>query len=329
MTTRRHTLQALGALAASAALPRAQAQAADDYPARAVTIVVPFAAGQSGDILARLLAEALGRQWGGKTFLIDNRGGAGGAVGSLAVVRAAADGYTLLMGSSGPIAIAPQVSKTAGYMPLKDLTPIINLAGVPQMMVVAANSHYKSLQDLIDAAKKAPGKLSYGTGGTGSLAHLTMELLKTRAGIDITHVPYKGASPAYTDLIAGRLDVMFDTTPAAIGFVRSGQLRFLAASTIKRTPIVPDVPTVSEAGVPGFDVLGWLGFLGPAGLPPAIVQKLNAGWNRSLQEPAIRARLENLGLAPIGGTPEEFRKFLEADYEKFGAVVRSAHISSE
>jgi len=332
MPTRRSALQALAALSAAPALARlapALAQAADaDFPARPVTIVVPFAAGQSADILARMLADSLAKLWG-KPVLVDNKGGAGGAVGSLAVVRSPADGYTLLMGSSGPISVAPQVSKTAGYDPRKDMTPIINVAGVPQMMIVAGNSKYKTVQDVIDDARKSPGKLSYGTGGTGSLAHLTMELVKQRAGIDIVHIPYKGAAPAYTDLLAGRLQVMFDTPPAAMGFVKSGQMRFLAASTPKRSPFLPEIPTVSEAGVPGFDVQGWLGVLAPGGLNPALQRRLNQDFRKVMDEPAVRQRLDALGMASLAGSADEFRKFIDADYDKFGAVIKANNISSD
>lgn len=329
MHTRRSALKALAAPFAALALPRAAgAEGEADYPARAVTIVVPFAPGQSADILARLIADSLTRMWG-KPVLVDNKGGAGGAVGSLAVVRSPNDGYTLLLGSSGPISVAPQMSKTAGYDPRKDMTAIINLAGVPQMMIVAANSKYHAVKDVIAEAKRAPGKLSYGTGGTGSLAHLTMEIFKQRAGIDIAHIPYKGAAPAYTDLLAGRLDVMFDTPPAAMGFVKSGQMRFLAASPSKRFALLPDVPTVAESGVPGFDVQGWLGLLAPAGLAPAIARKLNQDINRVLEEVEVKKRLTTLAMSPLGGSSEEFRKFIEADYQKFGAVIQANHLSSD
>ena len=327
MQARRALLKSITVLLALPGTGLAQTSEAD-FPSRPVTIVVPFAAGQSADILARMLAEELTRLWG-KPVLVENRGGAGGAVGALAVVRAVADGHTLLLGSSGPISVAPQVSKNAGYDPRRDLSPIINVAGVPQMMVVTTSSAYRSVQDVVDAARRTPGKLSYGTGGTGSFAHLTMEILKRRTGIDITHIPYKGAAPAYVDLLAGRLDVMFDTPPAALGFVRSGQLRFLAASSIRRAPMLPEIPTVSESGVAGFDVLGWLGVLAPAGLSPALQRRLNQDLRRVLEAPHIQQRLDTLGMAPLAGSADDFRKFIEADYEKLGAVIRAGNISSD
>ncbi|UHL65756.1 tripartite tricarboxylate transporter substrate binding protein [Paralcaligenes sp. KSB-10] len=298
------------------------------YPSRSVTIIVPFAPGQSGDILARVLGEWLGKLWG-KPVLVENKGGVGGSIGSIAAAHAAADGYTLLMGSTGPTVISPQLLKSAHYDSRKDFTPIIAVAGVPQMMLVAAKSKYKTMQDVIDDAKKNPGKLSYGSGGNGSLAQLTMEIFKHRAGVDITHIPYKGAAPAYTDLLAGRLQVMFDTTPAAIGFVKSGQLRFLAASTSKRTPAAPDVPTVSEAGLPGFNVLGWLGILAPAGLKPELQQRLNHDFQKALDDPGVRQRLHTLGMTPIGGSANEFKKFIDDEYEKFGSAIKAANIRLE
>lgn len=327
MKTRRTVLKSTALLLASPTLALAQNPEAD-YPSKPVTIIVPFAPGQSADILARVLGERLGKLWG-KTVLVENKGGVGGSIGSLAAVRAAPDGYTLLLGSTGPIAIAPQLSKSAGYDSRKDFTPIISVAGVPQMMVVAANSKYQTMQDVINDAKKNPGTLSYGTGGSGSLAHLTMEIFKRRAGIEIEHIPYKGAAPAYTDLLAGRLQVMFDTTPAAIGFVKSGQLRFLAASTSKRTSAAPDIPTVSEAGLPGFDVLGWLGILAPARLNPALQRRLNQDFQKALEDPGVRQRLDALGLTPIGGSAEEFKKFIDSEYEKFGSAIRAANITAD
>lgn len=327
MLTRRQFSISAAALAGSPGLAFAQ-NAAADFPARPVTIIVPFAPGQSADILARVLAEGLTKLWG-KPVLVDNKGGAGGSIGTLAAKRAAADGYTLLMGSTGPISIAPQLSKNAGYDPRKDLTAVVAVAGVPQMLIVQNDSKYKTMKDVIEDARKNPGMLSYGTGGNGSLAHLTMEMFKSRAGIDIKHIPYKGAGPAYTDLLAGRLQVMFDTTPAAIGFVKSGQLRFLAASTSKRTPAAPDVPTVDEAGLPGFDVLGWIGLLAPAGLNPQLQRRLNQDFRRIMDQPQVRQQFDSLGMTPIAGSAEEFTAFVVSEHDKFAKAIQAAKITPE
>lgn len=327
MTTRRTFLTTTCVTLALPALARAESAEAR-FPSRPVTIVVPFAPGQSGDILARVLGAWLSKSWG-TSFIVENKGGVGGLIGSMEVARAAPDGYTLLMGSTGPLAISPQLAKAASYDPRKDFTPIIEVAGVPQMLLVRADSPYKSVHDLIAAAKASPGKLSYGSGGAGSLANLTMELFKQRAGVDIVHVPYKGAGPAYNDLLSGRLQVMFDTTPAAIRFVKAGQLRFLAASTPTRTAAAPDVPTLSEAGLPGFDVLGWLGIVAPHGLDPAKQLRLNEGFQQALQDPEVKKRLEALGLTPIGGSPEQFGRYVSAEYDKFAGIIKAAQISPQ
>jgi tripartite-type tricarboxylate transporter receptor subunit TctC len=326
MMTRRAVLKSALLLAASSkvALPKA---AETTYPQRPVNIVVPFAPGQTADILARVLADSLSKLWGGKPVFVVNKGGAGGAIGSLFVAHAAPDGYTLLLGSTGPTAIAPQMSKSAGYDSRKDFSAIIALAGVPQMMIVAANSRYKTMQDVIEDARARPDKLSYGSGGIGSLANLTMEIFKHQAGIQIEHVPYQGAGPAYADLLAGRLQVMFDTTPAAINFVRSGQMRFLAASTAQRTAVEPDVPTVSEAGLPGFNVLGWLGVLAPAGMDPTLRDRLNRDFSHVMEDAAVKQRLLRLGLSPIGGSAGDFTKYIDSEYTKFGDAIRAAGIT--
>ncbi|MDE2606079.1 MAG: tripartite tricarboxylate transporter substrate binding protein [Burkholderiales bacterium] len=265
----------------------------------------------------------------GTSFIVENKGGVGGLIGSMEVARAAPDGYTLLMGSTGPLAISPQLVKASTYDPRKDFTPVIELAGVPQMLLVRSDSPYKSVQDLIAAAKANPGQLTYGSGGIGSLSNLTMELFKQRAGVDIVHVPYKGAAPAYNDLLSGRLQVMFDTTPAALKFVQTGRLRFLAASTTTRTSAAPDVPTLGEAGLPGFDVLGWLGIVAPRGLAPAKRKRLNEGFQQALQDPEVRNRLEALGLTPLGGTPEQFGSYVRSEYDKFAGIIKTAKITPQ
>jgi len=326
----KHCLVALAtAAAALAAAPARAQQPAGDYPSRPVKIVVAFAPGQSGDILARTVAESLARVWGGKPVVVENRPGAGGAVGAQYVARSAPDGYTLLLGSTGPVAIAPQLVKTAGYDPHKDFTPVAMLINAPQIMVVTTRSPYKTVQDVIDDARRRPGQLSYGTGGVGSMSNLTMEILNHDAGLNIVHVPYRGAGPAYTDLLAGRLQVMFDTAPAAMGYVKAGQMRFLAVSSIKRLSILPDVPTLDEAGVKGFDANGSLGILGPAGLPPAIVEKLNQGLRQAVADPRVATALTELGFPPEPGSPEQYRERIDREYAVFAKAIKEADIHVE
>jgi tripartite-type tricarboxylate transporter receptor subunit TctC len=295
------------------------------FPNKPVTMVVPFAAGQSGDILARVIGESLMRQWN-QPLVVDNKGGAGGTLGSITVARATADGYTLLLGSSGPTAIAPSLYKNVGYDPNKDFTPIVNVAGVPQVLLVPAGSPYRTVQDLVTAAKSAPGKLSYGSGGKGSTAHLTMELLKSMAGLEIEHVPYKGAGPAYPDLVAARLDAMFDTTPAALPLIKAGQIRALGVSTAQRSSSLPDVPTLAQAGIKGFELVAWWGVLAPAGLSQAVQQRLNQDFRRVLALDEVKRRLEDLGMVVLAGSSDEFRQFIRTEHAKFAAVIKANNI---
>jgi len=316
--------------AALAALPAAAVQAADPaaFPAKAVTVVVPFAAGQSGDILARVLSEGLSRRWG-QSVVVENRGGAGGTLGTRYAAAAQGDGHTLLLASSGPLAIAPNLYKDAGYDPRRDFVPIMNVAGVSQVLVVSAASPYRSAADLVAAAKADPGKLSYGSGGAGSTQHLTMELFKQRAGIAIQHVPYRGSAPAYTDLFGGRIDAMFDSLPAALPFAQSGQARILAVSTAQRDASLPDVPTVEQSGYAGFDVLGWLALVAPKGLDPAVRDKINADVAAVMATDAVKARLQSLGMQAVGGSADDFGRYIDSELRKWGEVIKTGNIVLE
>jgi len=315
--TRRGTLQlvflSMGGVGASAA-------AAGDYPTRPVRMVVPFPAGQPVDLLARALGERLAQLWS-QQVIVDNRPGAGGAIGSAAAAKADADGYTLLLGSSGPLAIAPALIANAGYSPVDDFTPIMNIAAVAQVLVVSTASPLRTLADVIAAARARPGRLTYASAGNGSTSHLTMELLKQTAGIDLQHAPYRGSPPAQVDLIAGRVDLMFDAAPSVVPPVREGRLRALAVSTQSRIAELPDVPTVAEAGLPGFEAVGWMGLVAPAGLDPAIRGRLHEGLRHVMSDATVRERLTGLGLMLIGSGPEEFGAFIRSEAEKWGRVV--------
>lgn len=294
------------------------------YPNKPVTIIVPFAAGQSGDVLARVLGEHLGKLWG-QALVVDNKGGAGGTLGSRAAAAASADGYTLLLGSSGPLAAAPNLYSNTGYNP-RELTPIMNVAGVAQALVVPADSKFMTLKDLLAAAKADPGKLSYGSGGVGSFQHLTFELLKQRTGVHITHIPYRGSAPAYTDLFGGQLHAMFDSLPAVLPHVKGGKARVLAVSTTQRVPQLPEVPTVAESGVAGFDALGWLGIVAPKGVDPSIRDRLNADLKTVLANEAVKSHLTNLGMIILASSPAEFGKFIDSELTKWGRVIKTAGI---
>lgn len=325
MMHRRTLLRSLAGLAAIPSLSFAQG-ATETFPARPVTLVVPFAAGQSGDILARLLGDGLGKLWG-KPVVVENKVGAGGTVGSKAVAAMPADGYTLLLGSSGPMVVAPSLYKNAGYDPRKDFEPVMNVAGVAQLLVVSAGSRYKTLQELVAAAKASPGKLSYGSGGAGSFQHLTMEMFKQRSGADIQHVPYKGSSPAYNDLFGGRLDAMFDSQPAVMGFLQSGRARVLAVSTPQRVATLPGIPTVAESGYAGFDALGWLGIVAPGGMDKGLRNKLNADLRKVMASPEVKAKLEAMGMLTLASSPEEFGRTIDHELTKWAGVIKTAGIS--
>jgi tripartite-type tricarboxylate transporter receptor subunit TctC len=314
-------------LSASAltALPTA-ALAQADFPNKPVTMVVVFPAGQAGDILARILSEAIGKVWN-QTLVIDNKAGAAGTIGSAFVARARPDGYTLLLSSTGPMAVAPHVYKKAGYDPRHDFTPILAVGGVGYALVVPASSKIRSMADLIAAAKAAPGKLNYASAGNGSTQHLMMELLKQKAGIDMTHVPYKGLAPAYVDLLGGTLDVFFDTQPSVMPHLQAGKVRVLAVSTEKRVPSLPEVPTVMETGIPDFRVLGWYGIAAPAKLDPAIRDKINADLRQVLASDTVKASVAKIGIDLIGGSAQDFGKYLNAEYEKFGDIIKTANVS--
>lgn len=318
---------ALCALAAFALFPAAS-PAQDAYPARTVTIVVPFPAGNTGDVLWRTLGQELSREWG-RSVVVDNKPGSGGAVGAQVVMRSAPDGYTLLHGSSGPIAIGPHLNKSVTYDPRKDFTPIMNVAGVAQAIVVRSDSKFRTIQELIGAARATPGKLNYGSGGTGSTQHMTGELFKQRAGVNIVHIPYKGAAPAYTDLLGGQLDMVVDSLPAAIPFVQAGQMRVLAVSTPKRDQTMPAVPTLAESGLPGFDVLGWLGLVGPAGMSPAVRDRINADVGKVMALESVRQTMTKLGIQPTGGSADDFGRYIAAEYVRWGEVIKAAGIQPE
>src|SRR5215471_6622044 len=257
------------------------------YPTRPVTIVVPFAAGGGNDVLARLLAQRMGASLG-QNFVVDNRPGAAGTIGTRAVARAAADGYTLMVGHSGVFGIAPSLYANPGYDPRKDFAPVGLIGSFQQILVVHPSLPIKTVADLIAIAKREPGRLSYASAGIGSGSHLSTELFAAMAGIRLTHVPFRGTGATLTDLVAGRVDMMITTLPSVLGAVRAGQLRPVAVTGAARSPLFPELPTFAEAGVPGYEAVIHYGMVGPGGLPPAIGEKLNGALNAALAEEPIR-----------------------------------------
>lgn len=305
----------------------AHAQTApDQFPSKPITMVVPYPAGQSVDLLARTMSEGL-TKYLGQPIIIDNKAGAGGTIGSKYLIRMAPDGYTLSMNASGPLGIAPHLFKEANYDPRKDFTPIMAVAAVAQTLVVPSKSNIKSVDDLIKAAKAKPNGLNFGSPGNGSTSHLTQEMFKQRAGVKMQHVPYKGGAAAITDLLGGQIDVLFEASPLVLPFIQRGDLRALAVSTATPLATLPGVPTLASQGLNNFEAVGWMGIVGPAGMPPATVKMISEALQKSLKDPAIKTKLDSTGMLIIGGSPQDFGKFIQDEYAKWGDVIKASNVS--
>jgi tripartite-type tricarboxylate transporter receptor subunit TctC len=300
---------------------------ADNFPSKPVHILVPYAAGGAVDVLARTLGQALAKSWGQQP-VIDNRPGAGGIIASQALTQAAPDGYTLILVASGH-PLNQFIYPSVPYDTFKDFTAITEVASSPLAIVVAKDSPYKTLGDLLAAAKKEPDKLSYGMSGNGTSAHLAGELLKHMAGVKIVSIPYKGGAPALTAVIAGEIPMSFNPLSEAIGQLSGGPVRALAVTSAQRSKALPDVPTVAESGVPGYDVSVWWGFLGPANMPPEIVAKLEADLKTALQDPAVQSTLDKSGATPIGSSAKEFDAYMHAEATKWEPVLKAANIRAQ
>ena len=315
-------------VAAIAALLFATLAASQDYPSRPIRLIVPFPPGGSTDILARALGDKLA-QGLGQPVVIDNRPGAGGSIGAEAVARAAPDGYTLMMGHLGTLAVNPSIYKSLPYDPVRSFAPVSLMAIVPSVLVVNPSLPVASAAELIAYAKSHPGKLAYGSAGSGSTSHLTTEYFKLVTGIDILHVPYKGVGPMLTDLVSGQLSMGLNGAPAVMQHVNAGRLRALAVTSSKRLEALPQVPTLDEAGVRGFDASGWYGVVAPAGTPQAIVARLNGEIARAIQSAELRSRLDSEGALPAPGTPEAFGAFIRAEIARWDAVLKRAGVQPQ
>lgn len=318
-------------LASAALLPlfgSAAAWAQDKWPSKPISYIVPFPAGGTTDILGRLIGQKLGAALG-TTIVIENKGGAGGSVGSEVAARAPADGYTLLGGTISSHAINVSLYPKLGYDPIKSFSPVVLIGSNPVVLIVKADSPYKTLQDVLAAAKAKPKTISSASAGNGTSQHMTLELLGFKSGTQFVHVPYKGSGPAIQDVIGGQVDMMFDTTVVAGPHIQSGKVRAIAVSSAKRLESLPNVPTIAESGVPGFEVVSWQGIFVPAGTPKPIIDRLHAEIMKILQTTEMQDRLKSLGMQPSSMTPDQVAAFQKAEVEKWAQVIKAAGIKLE
>ena len=318
------TKTGLGAvLLMAAALTHAQS-----FPVKPVRVITPFTAGSAIDTLARVVGQKLGDTWG-QQVVIDNRIGANGIIGTEAAAKAPPDGYTVYLGNISTLAVNPHLYLKLPYDALRDFAPVTLAATIPVVLVVHPSLPVKSVRELIPLAKAHPGQLNYASGGTGSAQHLPMEMLRVETGINIVHVPYKGLGPAFSDVLGGQVPMMFTGVSNVVPYMKTGRLRVLAIGSPKRSATLPDVPTVAEAGVPGFDFDSWTGYLVPVGTPRELIVKLHADITRTLVAPEVRDKLVTLGFDLVGGTPEAFATLIRNDIARFGKLIKAAGIKAE
>lgn len=301
------------------------AYAQGNYPSQPVKWIVPYAPGGTTDVIARNLATRMGQDMG-QPVIVDNKPGAASIIGATFIARSQPDGYTVGTADSGTLAFNPAMYATLTYDAAKDFTYIGGLGKMPLVLAVAPNFPAKNMQELLALVKKSPGSISSASSGPGSPLHVALELFKQRTGTDMMHVPYKGSAPALQDLMAGQVQTMFVDLPPSLSMIKSGKIRVLAVATPQRLSILPDVPTMAEAGVPGFEAYAWQGFVGPAKLPEAVVGKLNARLVAALKHPEMRARLEELGIQPMPMTPAEFTDFVRSEQKLWSGVIKAANI---
>jgi tripartite-type tricarboxylate transporter receptor subunit TctC len=296
---------------------------ADAFPSKPIRMIVPYPPGGPTDVQARVVALKL-EELLGQRVVVENRGGAGGMLGSSAVAKSPADGYTLLMGASGPHAVGPLMSKDQPYDPLKDFTPLSLVSYSPLMLVVHPSVKASTVTELIELARSTPGGLNYGSFGNGTMAHFAGELFKSMAGVNMVHVPYKGSAPAMADLLGGQIPMMFDTIITALPHVKAGRLKGLAVTKPTRSEAVPDLPTVAESGLPGFSAVSWIGLMGPAGLPKPVVDKISNAMVAALRDGDVRQRLQAAGAEPVGSDAATFAKHMDDEIKRWEPVVRAA-----
>jgi tripartite-type tricarboxylate transporter receptor subunit TctC len=307
---------------------QAVAQSAQNFPSRALRMVIHFPPGGPTDFVGRAMGQRLSEIWK-QQILVENRPGAGGVIGVENVLRSPPDGYTILFGTGGSLALAPALNPKLPYDVFRDLAPISLLVINPQILVVHPSLPVRNVQDLIRLAKSKPGQINYGSVGPGSPQHMGMELLKSMAGVNLTHIPYKGTAPAMTDLMSGQITAMFNSMPSVLPHIASGRMRGIAVGSAKRSPAMPDIPTVAESGVKGFQYTTWYAFMAHAGVPRDIIARINAETVRVLNEPEIAKRFSSQGAEPAPTTPEELGKFMRKEFEDWVKVIKAANIKLE
>ena len=301
---------------------------AQTYPVNPISITVPFTPGGGTDSMTRLVSQHLANatNW---NVIAENRAGAAGTIGLATVARAAPDGYNLVMGQVDNLAVAPWLYPNLSYDSLKDFAPIINVAGTTVIKATTADSPYKTLEDLIEAAKREPNKIDYASPGAGTITHLAAVLFQEEAGISLQHIPYKGSSPAMADLLGGQVPILFTSVPSAFPQLQAGAIRGLAVTSKARSPILPEVPTIAEHGYKDFDVTVWYGLLAPAGTPPAVLQQINTEMNKTLSSESVKQAMYAQGAEPLGGTAQEFAQTIENDYKKWEPIVKASAAESK
>jgi len=323
MSHRRTLLKAAAVLAAAFAASGAFAQGS--WPQRAVTLIVAFAAGGTTYIVARLVGQRLSELWG-QPVVVEDRPGAGGNIGASVVAKSPPDGYTLLVPSGSILTVNPHIYKDMGFDPQKDLVPITNIASGPMIVVVNPSVKARTLQELVALAKSEPGHLNFGSAGVGSQVHMAGENFADAAGIDVKHIPYKGEALALNDLMGGQIQLMVGNIAAASGFVKSGSLRALAVTSRERSPMMPDVPTADEAGLPGFESVGWFGLMAPAGTPRSVIDKIQADVEKVVQNPDVKAALAKQGMVPVANKPAEMARAIADESRKWARVIANRHL---
>lgn len=298
---------------------------AQAYPNKPIRIIVPFPPGGGNDVIARIVGQKLSERLG-QPVIIDNKGGGNGVIGLNALAQAAPDGYTLGVGAAGPLAVNPSLYENLSYDPLRDFAPITNMVNFPLLLVAHPSLKARNIAELIALAKSQPGKIFYASPGSGNSGHLAGELFNSLAKVHITHVPYRGQGPAVSDLLAGQVQMLYSSIPSVIGYVQQGKLNALAVGSAKRVGSLPNVPTIAESGVPGYEAYSWVGMIAPANTPKDIVTRLNREIVDILRQKDVEEKLNQQGAIPVGDSPEQFGAYISAEMKKWGAVVKSANI---